>query len=202
MPTPTQYDQIDPADRRLAAEALAKQRAGQKPTAAERRALTRVKKATEEEARWQHYRTTPKRHYQAMSGRQVKVLNEQARRYGIPCDGATVDLSAVVAWLHDFLAANARKLSAEEGANAEELKKWKARREKLKFETESGQLVPRDDVHTGLAIVARHLRTAGEWLGKQYGREAQERLERALDNAEKALDRHFDRAYDDDRRAG
>ncbi len=39
-----------------------------------------------------------------MSGRQAKVLQEQAARYGIPFGGSTIDLPEVVRALHDFLA--------------------------------------------------------------------------------------------------
>jgi hypothetical protein len=49
-----------------------------------------------------------------MSGRQTKVIHEQAVLYGIPFGGAAINLSEVVRSLHDFLAANARKLSADD----------------------------------------------------------------------------------------
>jgi hypothetical protein len=193
----------DADTRRLAARALEKKRTGKRASIDETRALRRFEKAAEEQKRWEHYGSIPKKHWQEMSGRQPKVLNEQASRYGIPLRGKSIDLSAVAAWVHDFLAANAAKLNSDDDTTGEELKKWKAKREKLKYETEIGNLVPRDEVHAGLAIVARHLRTAGEWLGKHAGREAQERLERALDNAQAALDRHFDRSGNHDkRRAG
>lgn len=51
-----------------------------------------------------------------MSGRQTKVLNEQAERYGIPLGGRTINLPAVVRALHEFLARNARKLSEDAAA--------------------------------------------------------------------------------------
>ncbi len=49
-----------------------------------------------------------------MSGRQTKVINEQAERYGIPFGGATINLPTVVRALHDFLADNAVKLARDD----------------------------------------------------------------------------------------
>jgi len=112
-----------------------------------------------------------------------------------------VDLSAVAAWIHDFLAANAQKLAVDDGTTGEELKLWKVKRERLKYETEVGALIPRDEFHAGMAIFARTLRAAGEKLGIHYGREAQDILERALDNVQTAMDRHFDRDSHHDERS-
>lgn len=194
----------DADTRRAAARALEKKRAGQKPNTEEGRALRRFEKAAEEQKRWEHYGSIPKRHWQEMSGRQPKVLNEQSTRYGIPLRGRTIDLSSVAAWLHDFLAANSRKLATDDDdTTGEELKLWKAKRERLKYETEVGELIPRELFHAGMVLLARTMRTAGEKLGKHYGHEAQDILERALDNAQTALDRHFDRSsHHDERREG
>src|SRR4051812_12065715 len=71
-------------DGRMAAIAIAKSRAGESPTAAERAALGRFQRAEEERQRWEYYRTIPQVHYSQMSGRQPKILAEQQERYGIP----------------------------------------------------------------------------------------------------------------------
>ena len=51
-----------------------------------------------------------------MSGRQTKVLNEQADRYGLPLGGPVIDLPKLARALHDFLAANAKKLNTDDTA--------------------------------------------------------------------------------------
>ena len=80
-------------------------------TRPEREALRRHEKEKEERLRWQFYKCIPQKHWRQMSGRQAKVLIEQADRYNLPFGGATVDLPAVVRALHDFLADNALKLA-------------------------------------------------------------------------------------------
>jgi hypothetical protein len=101
-------------DRQLASEAYKKVLAGQELTAKERAALKRHEKEKEERLRWQFYGAIPQKHWRTMSGRQTKVLNEQAARYGIPFGGAAISLPAVVRALHDFLADNALKLAKDD----------------------------------------------------------------------------------------
>jgi len=154
---------INPADQRLAQSALEKKRAGQKPNAQESAALRRVEKQIDDQKRWEHYQSIPKRHWQEMSGRQCKVLNEQARRHGVPLLGSTIDLTAVVKWLHDFLADN--KFLIQQGNDAlmegggdsewlEEYRKYRAKREQLQYERELGQWLPREEVHQGMVLMA------------------------------------------------
>jgi len=101
-------------ERELAAVAVDKLARRETPTARELEALARVERRDEEEQRWRHYRTIPKKHWRRMSGRQAKVLNEQATRHGIPLGGPTISLAEVVRWLHDFLAANKVRLACAE----------------------------------------------------------------------------------------
>jgi hypothetical protein len=51
-----------------------------------RQALKRHKRDKEERLRWQFYRTIPQKHWRTMSGRQARVINEQAERYGLQQD--------------------------------------------------------------------------------------------------------------------
>ena len=97
----------------LVAAALRKAQAGQQPSLREMSALRRFEKHRNEQLRWEHYRTVPARHYAEMSGRQHKVLNEQAKLHGIPCAGSTIDLCHVIRWLHDFLAKNSHRLDGD-----------------------------------------------------------------------------------------
>jgi hypothetical protein len=190
-----------PADQRLAAAALKKQRAGQKPTREEGAALRRVQRLRDEQLRSEHYRAIRKREWQGWSGRQQKVLNEQAARYGIPIGAATIDLPAVVRWLHEFLAENARRLAAGDdddpalaGVSSPGLERYRlarAKREELFLRRDLGAWLPRDQVRAGFAPFAAIIRRCGERLGRKYGREAQQILDEHLDRAAEALNRLF-----------
>ncbi len=144
---------VDQIDRELAATALAKRRAGEKPTGRELAALRRAEAARATQLRWQHYRSIPKRDWQTMSGRQVKVINEQAHRYGLPLLGRTIDLPAVVAALHDFLASNKHRLAGDgkDGrvSSREADRRYKqarAEREERKNQEEAGLLVTLEEL--------------------------------------------------------
>ena len=183
-------------DQDLARAALQKRRLGQRPTREEARALARVESAREEELRWEYYRAIPAKHWREMSGRQTKVLNEQAARYGLPIGGRTIDLPAVVAALHDFLAANARKLAAGgvddpalAGVTNLDRKReedWKTAR--LKRHILEGAYLSRADVHGGLSRFASRIRRAGESLQRNYGPDALKILDDALTDAQIEID--------------
>ena len=194
-PKPTTSEQID---RELAASALDKRRRGQKPSGVELAALKRIERAREEEQRWEYYGSIPKKHWLEMSGRQTKVVNEQASRYGIPFGGRSIDLPAVVKALHDFLATNARKLAAGDGddplmagASTPALERYRLARAKLaelELEQREGNVLLRDVLHEGFGEIASMLRRASERLDRQCGREAYEILDEALTNAERKFD--------------
>lgn len=168
-------------------------------TRAERAAVKRHEK--EERLRWQFYHAIPQKHWRQMSGRQTKVINEQADRHGIPFGGATVSLPAVVRALHDFLADNKYKLSRDDdvlmtGSPSPALERYREERAALarldRLERE-GELLPRDSVRQSLAKTAAILRIAGETLQRQYGPEAAEVLNDAIDDAESEVNRFFSR---------
>jgi len=187
-------------DKELAAKAYKKVMAGEEPTAQERAALRRYEHDQEETRRWQYYEAIPQKHWRAMSGRQTKVLNEQAERYGIPCGGRTINLPSVVRAFHDFLAANARKLNVEDDdlmavdVATPALERYREERAALarldRLERER-VLVSRDEVREGLGRIAMIVRGAGEALQQQYGRGAVELLDEALDDAEREIARLF-----------
>ena len=174
------------------------------PNAREVAGLVRYEKLKEEKQRWQYYRTIPLRHWREMSGRQAKVLIEQADLHGIPFSGKTIDLSAVVAALHNFLADNKYKLAGGDdddrlydGPNTpalEELRKIKVLRETLFYERDLGQWIRREDLHEGLAAFAGVLRRAGETLQRHHGADAHAVLDEALTDAIGALTRRFGEA--------
>lgn len=168
-------------------------------TGEERDVLRRHEKAKEERLRWQYYGAIPQKHWRQMSGRQAKVINEQAVRYGIPFGGATIDLAAVVKALHDFLADNKHKLARDDddmmlGPGSPALERYREERAMLarivRLERE-GELLPRDLVRQSLGKTAAIIRLAGETLQKQFGEAAAEVLYEAIGDAEAEIERFF-----------
>ena len=167
----------------------------------ERTAVKRHEKGKEERLRWQYYGAIPQKHWRQMSGRQAKILNEQAIRYGIPFDGATVSLPAVVRALHDFLADNKHKLARVDddlmvGPTSPALERYREERaamaRMMRLERE-GELLPRDLVRQSLAKTATILRNAGESMQKQFGQSAADLLYEAIGDAEAEIVRFFTR---------
>ena len=165
----------------------------------ERAALRRHEKEKEERLRWQYYSDIPQKHWRQMSGRQTKVLNEQAARYGIPFGGPTINLSQVARALHDFLADNALKLSRDDdplmsGSGSVALERYREERAAIarldRMERE-GSLLPRDEVREAMGRVASMIRGAGDALQRHYGQAAAEILTDALDDAEREIIRTF-----------
>lgn len=184
-------------DRELAAAAIKKRAENALPSPRELAALRRWEKLKEEERRWDIYETIPKKHWQTMSGRQTKVLNEQAVRYGLPFGGRTIDLPAVVRSLHNFLAANAVKLAGnDESGNRETVDQRRHRAAaadllELQVAERRGKVVDRDQAHEMLGRIAGVLRAAGETLRRLYGREVHAVLDEALNDAEHEIQRYF-----------
>jgi len=187
-------------DKEQAARAYRKVMSGEQPTSAEQAALRRYEKQQEEQRRWQYYESIPQKHWRMMSGRQTKVLQEQAERYGIPFGGRTVDLSKVVRALHDFLAANARRLATDDDellnadVSSPALERYRDERALLarldRLEREQ-TLVPRHQVRDGLERIASILRAAGDQLQREHGAGALELLSDALDDAQREIQRLF-----------
>ena len=190
----------DRLDRDLAAKAYRKVMQGQEPTARERAALKRFEKEQEEQRRWQYYENIPKKHWRQMSGRQTKVINEQAALYGLPFGGPKINLPEFVAALHNFLAINARKLSAPDdelmqgdssSAALEQYRRERAKLARLDRLERERTLVQRDQVREGLGRIAAILRTAGQAIERQHGTEAGALLAEAIGEAKQEIDRAF-----------
>jgi len=191
--------EIDVLDKQLVQKAYQKVVAGQDLTRPERAALQRFEKGKEERLRRQYYASIPQKHWREMSGRQTKVLNEQAERYGIPFGGAVVNLPAVVRALHDFLADNAQKLAREEdplmqgvaSPALEDYRRERATMAKLDRMEREDSLIPREQVRLALGRIASQLQAAGDGLQSRFGPAAVEILREALDEAEREIERFF-----------
>ena len=189
--------EIEPADRLLAKQCREKRARGEKPLQNEVRALHKIEKAAQEQLAWQVYAKIPKRHWREMSGRQTKVINEQALRYGLPFGGAVINLPEVVSALHNFLAVNAKKLAAADdddpllaGVASPALEQYRRERTKLarmdRLEREQ-ELLPRELVHECLMRVAYIIRAAGDTLARLHGNDAAEILTDALQDAQRDI---------------
>lgn len=189
-------DAVSQLDNDVVARAYRKVMDRKDLTGAEREALKRHEKQKEEQLRWKYYGSIPQKHWRQMSGRQTKVLNEQATRYGIPFGGPKIDLNAVVKALHDFLADNAQKLARDDdvllqGSNSPALERYREERAELarldRLERQR-QLLPRDQLREALARIATIIRGAGDALQRQFGMPAVEILHEALDDAEREME--------------
>jgi len=191
---------VSRADQDLLARAVRKVMAREELSRREREVLNRHEKEQEEKRRWQYYGSISQKHWKEMSGRQAKVINEQAARYGIPFGGPTISLPAVVRALHDFLAENALKLAKEDdpllqgGGNSPALERYREERASLakldRLERE-GELIPRREGREALAQVATLIRGAGDALSRQFSPQAAEILHEALDDSRRVIDQTF-----------
>jgi hypothetical protein len=119
-----------------------------------------------------------------------------AADYGIPFGGPTINLLKVVKALHNFLAANPRKLSTDDdllgsGAPSPALERYGEERAtiaKLDRMERERQLVRRDNVRIGLTRIANILRPAGDVLTQHYGPGAAEIVTDPLCDAERVPD--------------
>lgn len=175
-------------DRRLAQAALAKRARGEKPSREEAAALRRVERTRDERARAEHYAAIPKRLWVEWSGRQYKTLNELAARYGLPVGGRTIDLAAVVRWLHDQLSRWGPRLLEEDAPPSplDAIREEELKTKRIKNELLAGNLVPIGEVRRGMKGFAGHIRKAGEILRRRdtlSGDEAAEILNNAMTDA-------------------
>jgi len=165
-----------PLDQAVLARAVRKMALREKLTAEEERTLRRHQKEKEERDRWSHYRSIPQKHWRAMTGRQTKVLNEQAQRYDLPFGGPV------------------------KGGSSPALERYREERAALarldRLERE-GSLVAKDEIRQVLGKVASLYRDGADALGRQFGPEASQLLDEVLNDAKRLIDQHFQENTDD-----
>ena len=185
-------------DQQQATAAYAKALRGEALSERERSALKRFEKQREEQLRWKYYATIPQKHWRRMSGRQTKVLHEQAARYGLPFGGPVINLPELAQALHDFLATHAAKLVADDpllqGVASPALEAYRQERTslaRLERRQRERELVPREEARLALGRVAQLLRVASETLERRHGSDAGQILLEALAEAEAEIERAF-----------
>lgn len=202
---------------RVLVVALTRQHRGEELTRDQQRLVTRWHKQQEERLRWEYYASIPQKHWRQMSGRDAKVINEQARLYGLPFDGATIHLPDLARAIHDMFADRRLQrstrtlegdphqgpgdaedndeffMSGGESPWLEEWRKQKAKRARLELLQLEKTLIPRDEIHAELNQMAEGLRGAAERLQKQFGPDAYDILEEALDDFEREIRKSLER---------
>lgn len=152
----------------------------------------------------------PKKLWVQWSGRQYKILDEQAQRYGIPVGEAKIDLAAVAVWIHDLLAAHGRRILAGDSASeiwddleaGDEPREFSSPALEKKREVEyqlrlrdlaerDGQLVSREHTRQGLALAAGIFKQFGDTLQRQFGSDALDLWNDALNDWERAIEAAF-----------
>jgi hypothetical protein len=196
----------------LARSAAGKKARGQKLSREESRALDWAGRRQREQMADETLRALPKGLYCRLAGRQQKVVDEQASRYGLPLLGATVDLYSVVKAYHDFLAANAARLSDNTDVDLQRVKlqaeiEVLERRVKLldaDIADRKGRLISRAELVDRLEAFSGRLRGLGDRLLRQFGNDALAMLNEFLSgeaSAAEAQSRNDGDDPDHDRRA-
>jgi len=193
----------DAIHRELLNSAIRKRQSGQKLTSKEQRALDRFKREQDQQLREEAYRTLPKKRWVQWSGRQHKVLADQASMYGIPLEGETIDLPRVARWIHDLLADHGRKILAGDAADEiwtgdsaspalERLREVQYEIKKRELAELDKTLVSRDTMRKMLTQGATILRSLGDTLQRQFGPDALDLLNDSLADFERAIEAFFE----------
>ncbi len=151
------------------------------------------------------YAIVPKCEYQVLAGpdgkpRPQETINGQADRYGIPLRGPTIDLRAVLTWVHDAFASGHFRPQGDGddpmlagGVDSPALERFRDARAslaELDLLERQGVLIPRDEAHAGMVRVAGILRGFGEQQ-RLYGPDAVEALDAVLDDLEREISRSY-----------
>lgn len=186
----------------LVQAAIRKQAGGQKLSPAERSAWKRWEEQQDRERGLRFARRVPKAIYREWSGRQTKILHEQADAFGFPLRGATIDVPAVVRAVHDWLAEHKHELAAirknaaagggqslKEQLLAEQIDLYRGKNQLLERQLAELDRVKldRSEVHALLVRAATMLRAAGERLYKQCGQQAGDILATTLKDFEQTI---------------
>ncbi len=135
----------------------------------------------------------PKGIYVAISGRQVKTLQEQADTYKLPLKGERIDFRSLAKAFHDFLAENAQLLSASpeklEKAQLEtKLMRYKVRDAEFEQAQRENKYIDRAEVSAVLGKLCFWLRGLGERLGRRHGPEIQRSINEQIEQVANDLE--------------
>ncbi len=204
---PSKAEQIKQRqDRELLKAAIDKSNKGQTLTRKELAAVASYEAEQRRFAGESFVRAVPKKLYGEWSGRQTKILHDQADLYGLPLRGETIDLVALVARLHEWLAEHKHELaivakgeaSASSGGGRGDLVAAQAENVRKKnqlldatIEKKAGELIPRETCHLLLGRLAKILQKSGHTLHKIDPR-AGNVLNLALERFQELIDQFAD----------
>lgn len=141
-------------------------------------------------------RKVPKVCYEKLSGRQTKVLHDQAERYQFPLRGSVIDLFAVLKRFHDFIADNKYKFVDDDPDVAgpsspalEELRRVKVEQERIKLASMESRFVDRALVREFLGQLATHIRQTSDRAESLFGRDGRELINQMLDAVDGTIDK-------------
>ena len=149
--------------------------------------------AAQREAHVQEFiRAIPQKKYRSWCDvKDAKTIYKHCDLYGFPVRGKTIDVTAVVRHLHNFLVDKGSVLQAKASAVAEadsEIQRQRAAKAdilEMERDEKRGTLLPRSLVHDMHVRFAARLRKAADSLGRRFGAEAQRVLADALDDCER-----------------
>ncbi|MGB0714256.1 MAG: hypothetical protein ACPGXK_00145 [Phycisphaerae bacterium] len=192
---------------------LQKHSAGEKLSQAEQRRVAKFRREVMPDLVFEYLKQLPKGDYESVTGRDRRMLDAQAHRWGLPLSGETLDVVAILRAFHDFVGEHAKTIRAAERVKVDtkdvskaklRLYLAKAKREELAYERDRAALVPLDMVEEVFIETAGVLRRHGDWLGKRKLRDAHREHERTLQSVKRIgrrlfakLDPHKDEPDDD-----
>lgn len=170
--------------------AAGKQLAGQDLTAAERKALRKLK----ELHFMQVAEALPKRIYRHLSNRVNSQLDSTAKAHGIPLAAAELHLGDVITALHDWVGANSAKVKKVADADATKraaearLLDIKTQQAELDLRQRMDEMIERDLVREKLAWLASQFSAMAEQVGRNHGADAQAAINGFLDIMQRELE--------------
>jgi hypothetical protein len=176
------------------ASGLAKRARGEEPTYVENRALVKHDREQRERIITEFAESCPRAAFKRLSGRKQHELEAFQRNHGITLGGDVVNLNTVVAALMDAVEDRLNIDDIESGAdspNLERLRGAKADIAEIERDKRRGELLPRDEMRAGLLGIAGCIRDMGERLEREFGHDARQLLDDALDEARAGIDRLF-----------
>lgn len=187
--------ELNRLDRRQIKSAQERQAAGQTLSRSDSALLCRFKDVSEELVFLEKCRRIPQRIYRLLSGRQAKVLLEQATRHGLPFSGTCLDLAIIIRGFHDLLSRHRHRLSTDDSdevlmrsGESPTLERWrlaKAQLAEIELEEKIGTILHINDVLVFVGTMADIVRRVGERLQRSYGQPAADVLNDGIDDLER-----------------
>lgn len=169
--------------------AALKEHRGERLTAREQSALEKYRRKQASELLDDLLTKVPKKLYCQLSGRQTKILHDQADTHGLPLRGSTIDLFDVISAFHDILAKHAKTIASDGDV---ELKRAKLkgeievleRRAKIldgEISQQRARFIERSELRRRLGWLSTKLADLGERVGKFGGPETQRAINEFLE---------------------